>query len=134
MLPVFAGSEFLIRQGFGEQAASLRFEEQRLFFPPGVMNAYFASVTADFLRQLLLGRQASFTFETVMSHPGKVALLKQARPEFREILEQSVEAAEKHRDIIAQFGRFPHRNAALGREPTDAETQWLAAGGERFGQ
>ena len=62
------------------------------------------------------------------------ALLKQARPEFREILEQSVEAAEKHRDIIAQFGRFPHRNAALGREPTDAETQWLAAGGERFGQ
>lgn len=79
VLPVFADSEFLIRQGFGRQAANLRFEGQQLFFPPGVMNAYFASVTADFLRQLLLKRQASFTFETVMSHPGKVALLKQAR-------------------------------------------------------
>lgn len=79
VLSFFAGSEFLIRQGFGGQAASLRFGDQRLFFPPGVMNAYFASVTADFLRQLLLKGQASFTFETVMSHPGKVALLKEAR-------------------------------------------------------
>jgi uncharacterized protein (DUF924 family) len=34
-----------------------------------------------------------------------------------------------HRNTIARFGRFPHRNAILGREATDAETAWLAAGG-----
>jgi uncharacterized protein (DUF924 family) len=42
--------------------------------------------------------------------------------------------AVKHRDIIAQFGRFPHRNAVLGRVSTDAETAYLDAGGETFGQ
>jgi uncharacterized protein (DUF924 family) len=31
-----------------------------------------------------------------------------------------------HRDIIAQFGRFPHRNAALGRETTPQEAAFLA--------
>jgi uncharacterized protein (DUF924 family) len=34
-----------------------------------------------------------------------------------------------HRDIIARFGRFPHRNRILGRESTDEEVSWLAAGG-----
>lgn len=37
--------------------------------------------------------------------------------------------ARAHRDIIAQFGRFPFRNAALGRENTPAEAEFLAAGG-----
>lgn len=37
--------------------------------------------------------------------------------------------ARGHRDIIAQFGRFPHRNAILGRETTPEEADWLAAGG-----
>ena len=34
-----------------------------------------------------------------------------------------------HRDAIAKFGRFPHRNAALGRTTTPAEQAWLDAGG-----
>lgn len=34
-----------------------------------------------------------------------------------------------HREIIARFGRFPFRNAALGRESTLAETEFLADGG-----
>jgi len=42
--------------------------------------------------------------------------------------------ARQHRDIIAKFGRFPHRNAVLGRESTAAEIEWLAAEGKRFGQ
>ena len=37
--------------------------------------------------------------------------------------------AHKHRDVIREFARYPHRNAALGRENTPAETAWLAAGG-----
>ncbi|MBS0361355.1 MAG: DUF924 family protein [Proteobacteria bacterium] len=34
-----------------------------------------------------------------------------------------------HRDIIARFGRFPHRNAAFGREPTPEELVFLEEGG-----
>lgn len=34
-----------------------------------------------------------------------------------------------HRDIIKRFGRFPHRNAALGRQTTQAEQEFLDAGG-----
>ena len=37
--------------------------------------------------------------------------------------------AEVHRDIIQKFGRFPHRNAALGRESTPAEMAFLNEGG-----
>ena len=34
-----------------------------------------------------------------------------------------------HWHVIRRFGRFPHRNAALGRESTPAERAWLEAGG-----
>ncbi|MEZ5961690.1 MAG: DUF924 family protein [Hyphomonadaceae bacterium] len=34
-----------------------------------------------------------------------------------------------HRDIIAKFGRFPHRNAILGRKSTAEELAFLADGG-----
>ncbi|MBA3487480.1 MAG: DUF924 family protein [Lysobacter sp.] len=34
-----------------------------------------------------------------------------------------------HRDVIERFGRFPHRNAELGRKNTAAEQAWLDAGG-----
>jgi uncharacterized protein (DUF924 family) len=34
-----------------------------------------------------------------------------------------------HRDIIARFGRFPHRNASLGRETTPDEATFLAGDG-----
>ena len=42
-----------------------------------------------------------------------------------------VKWAKLHADIIARFGRFPHRNACLGRQSTDAERQFLAEGGFR---
>ena len=37
--------------------------------------------------------------------------------------------AVAHRDVIERFGRFPHRNAALGRVNTPDEQAWLDAGG-----
>ena len=44
-------------------------------------------------------------------------------------VEGAISAAQEHYDIIAQFGRFPHRNAVLGRETTEAERAFLAGGG-----
>ena len=40
--------------------------------------------------------------------------------------------AEKHREIIARFGRFPHRNALLGRASTPEEVQFLSQPGSSF--
>lgn len=40
--------------------------------------------------------------------------------------------AEKHRVIIQRFGRYPHRNAALGRASTAEELVFLAEPGSRF--
>lgn len=40
-------------------------------------------------------------------------------------LEEDVRYAVDHRDIIAKFGRFPHRNRALGRASTEAEQVFL---------
>ncbi|MBX9804775.1 MAG: DUF924 domain-containing protein [Alphaproteobacteria bacterium] len=39
--------------------------------------------------------------------------------------EQTVEFAVKHRDIIARFGRFPHRNVLLGRPSTPEEVDFM---------
>ena len=36
--------------------------------------------------------------------------------------------AQSHRAMIVQFGRFPHRNAVLGRDSTPAELEAVAAG------
>jgi len=40
--------------------------------------------------------------------------------------------ARKHHDVVARFGRFPHRNAALGRESTAEETEYLKQPGSGF--
>ncbi|MFD4838326.1 DUF924 family protein [Achromobacter sp. NPDC058515] len=42
---------------------------------------------------------------------------------------ESLRWAVLHRDIIKRFGRFPHRNAALGRQTTQAEREFLESGG-----
>ena len=35
----------------------------------------------------------------------------------------------KHKAVLEEFGRYPHRNDALGRESTPEEVAWLEAGG-----
>jgi len=49
--------------------------------------------------------------EAMEDHPGK---------------QRSLDFAVRHRDVIARFGRFPHRNAVLGRASTDEERAFLA--------
>ena len=39
--------------------------------------------------------------------------------------EEGVKYAEEHRDIVARYGRFPHRNRALGRQSTPDELEFL---------
>ena len=43
-----------------------------------------------------------------------------------------IEWAQRHHDIVARFGRFPHRNAMLGRENTAEEVAFLLTPGSGF--
>ncbi len=51
-----------------------------------------------------------------------------------EIFAGTKQYADEHHDIIARFGRFPHRNALLDRQSTAEELAFLDAGGQTFGQ
>jgi uncharacterized protein (DUF924 family) len=42
-------------------------------------------------------------------------------------LKANIRFAEHHQNLIARFGRFPHRNGILGRKSTDAEINYLAS-------
>jgi uncharacterized protein (DUF924 family) len=46
----------------------------------------------------------------------------------KESRRNQLDYATKHRDIIRKFGRFPHRNAVLGRESTAEEVEFLKGG------
>jgi uncharacterized protein (DUF924 family) len=59
-------------------------------------------------------------------------LAASAPPELAESLRSSLDYAQRHRDVIARFGRFPHRNAVLGRASTPAELEFLKEPGSRF--
>lgn len=50
-----------------------------------------------------------------------------------EMMRRSCAFAEKHRDILVRFGRYPHRNEVLQRESTAEELDYLKDG-DRFGQ
>ena len=52
-------------------------------------------------------------------------LVEVAPPEQHKTLAYVYDYALKHADVIKQFGRFPHRNAILGRETTPAEAEFL---------
>ncbi len=59
-------------------------------------------------------------------------ILEQAPPALRETLESNHQYAVAHRDIVARFGRFPHRNAILGRPSTPEEVEFLTQPGSSF--
>lgn len=53
---------------------------------------------------------------------------------YRETFETIAQFAELHRDIVEQFGRFPHRNQLLNRENTPEEDEYLSVDSPDFGQ
>jgi uncharacterized protein (DUF924 family) len=58
--------------------------------------------------------------------------LEQAAPEDREAAIEQLEYAHRHRVVIERFGRFPHRNEALGRPSTADEIAFLKEPGSSF--
>lgn len=60
------------------------------------------------------------------------ALLSEAAAEERALFADFLDFAERHQRVIARFGRFPHRNAILGRACSDDEQAFLREPGSRF--
>lgn len=57
---------------------------------------------------------------------GLVTALRDASPRgYRELTGGYLRSAQQHRDLILRFGRFPHRNAILGRASTSDEAAYL---------
>lgn len=79
ILSFFNASVLLAHAGLLDEAACLRFNDDKLSFFEVSVNSYFASVAADFIRHKLLERGTSFTFETVMSSADKVQFLQKAQ-------------------------------------------------------
>lgn len=61
-------------------------------------------------------------------------LAEAVSPTYRETLLTIAQFAELHRDIVDQFGRFPHRNKLLNRDNTAEEDEYLATDSPDFGQ
>ena len=61
-------------------------------------------------------------------------LAESVSPTYQETFLTIAQFAELHKDIIDQFGRFPHRNTLLGRENTPEEDEYLAGDSPDFGQ
>lgn len=55
-------------------------------------------------------------------------IAESADPEVSAALSGALVFAAKHREVIARFGRFPHRNQVLGRASTEAEAKFLKTG------
>lgn len=72
-------SGLLKKAGLLAQASQLTLVDGSVVFGPVEVNSYWASVLADFIRHKLLALKVSFTFETVMSSPDKVAFLQKAQ-------------------------------------------------------
>lgn len=111
-----AASSLLAKQNLRDEAQRLQVVDGVLSFGAIEPNSYYASVLADLIRQKLLVAGESFTFETVMSHPSKVAFLQKAREMgFRTYL---YFVATEDPDI--NIDRVRHR-VAMGGHPVDTD-------------
>jgi predicted ABC-type ATPase len=79
IIPFFSAARLLLDNNLQVATQRLIFKDGRLEFPGIEVNSYWASVAVDFLQHRLTGQNASFTFETVMSHPGKIEILRAAQ-------------------------------------------------------
>jgi uncharacterized protein (DUF924 family) len=71
--------------------------------------------------------------ESLLEQERAVALFAGLRREMQlEAFDSAYDYALRHREVIARFGRFPHRNAILGRESTTEEAGSLGQPGSSF--
>ena len=65
-------------------------------------------------------------------HAEDLAAQRRSLALFHELDPEDMRNAKRHYEIIARFGRFPHRNAILGRQSTAEEAEFLKQPGSSF--
>lgn len=86
------------------------------------LQRWFACMPLEHAEDLALQDRCVALFEALVAEAG----------EHTEALKGALDYAHKHREVIRQFSRFPHRNVALGRVSTEAELAYLATPGSGF--
>jgi uncharacterized protein (DUF924 family) len=96
-----------------------RGDDQRL----SPLQRVFAYMPLEHAESMVLQTHCVHLFERLIA-----GLPEEERSSFQSYLQ----FARRHHDVVAQFGRFPHRNAILGRADTPAEQAYLATPGAGF--
>lgn len=114
-------------------------------FPRNMFRGTARAFASDDLALAVAGRAIGLGFDRLLRRDERVFLyLPYEHSEDRAMQARSVELmsrlgnaewtryAQAHKDVIDRFGRFPHRNAALGRASTAEEEAYLATPGSGF--
>lgn len=111
--------------GFDERALSLSLEGQRLGQDRALrpVERVFFYLPLEHAESRAMQARSVALFE---------ALLAEVPEAQRGPFETFLDYAVRHRDVIERFGRFPHRNATLGRTSTAEERQFLEQPGSAF--
>jgi uncharacterized protein (DUF924 family) len=72
-------------------------------------------------------------FDAIMSEYAKEVESLEGHGATKMFLKDEIRSEREHRAILDRFGRYPHRNGALGRQSTAEEISFLAEGGATFG-
>ncbi len=112
------------RNMFRDQPESFASDAQAL-----VLAQEAVSLKAD---QELNKQQKTFLYMPYM-HSESLKVHEQAVKLFTEnAIQENLDFEIRHKVIIERFGRYPHRNAILGRESTQAELEFLQQPGSGF--
>ena len=93
---------------------------EHLQLPP--LQRWFTVMLLEHAEDAALQQQCVRLFEALAGDAGP----------HRAVLTGALDHARRHRDVIARFGRFPHRNAILGRASTAEEAAFLLQPGSSF--
>ena len=97
---------------------------------PAALAAAASAIERGFDR-LLSAQERTFAYMP-FEHAEDLAAQRRSLALFGALDPDDIDYAKRHHDIIARFGRFPHRNAALGRESTPEEIEFLKRPGSSF--
>ncbi len=105
------------------------------------LDAALAGIERRQDRSLAFGERAFFYMPLMhseeLAHQDRcvelfAAFEREVAPELQRDVHYNVTFAERHRVIVQRFGRFPHRNSALGRTSTAEEIEFLREPGSSF--
>jgi uncharacterized protein (DUF924 family) len=107
-------------QALAQSLAALATSEDRQLAP---IERVFLYLPLEHAESLGMQDRSVSLFET---------LANEAADDERALFDGFLDYARRHRDVVARFGRFPHRNAILGRPSTPDELEFLKQPGSRF--